>query len=130
MPEAEYGFQADERRPDLRQMIAHVANSSFSYCAAARRGQPQQGGLREDEDDESRPVKALNDAVAYCDGVYGVMTDAAAMELSSRAEISCRRRATSLRTSRTTTSTTETSSLTCASKARPASTERAQQMRR
>jgi len=26
-------------------------------------------------------VKALNDAVAYCDGVYDVMTDAAAMEL-------------------------------------------------
>ena len=26
-------------------------------------------------------VKALNDAVTYCDGVYGGMTDAAAMEL-------------------------------------------------
>jgi len=82
MPEAEYGFQPTKDVRTFGQMIAHVANSSFSYCARGKgEDNPNKEDFEKAKTTKADLVKALNDAVAYCDGVYGVMTDAAAMEL-------------------------------------------------
>ena len=82
MPEAEYGFQPTKDVRTFGQMIAHVANSSFSYCARGKgEDNPNKEDFEKTKTTKADLVKALNDAVAYCDGVYGVMTDAAAMEL-------------------------------------------------
>jgi uncharacterized damage-inducible protein DinB len=82
MPEADYGFQPTKDVMTFGQLLAHVANSSYSYCA---RGKGEENPNKEDfqktRTAKADIVKALNDAVAYCDGVYGTMTDAAAMEL-------------------------------------------------
>ena len=82
MPEADYGFQPTKEVMTSGQLLAHVANSSYSYCA---RGKGEENPNKEDfqktRTTKADIVKALNDAVAYCDGVYGTMTDAAAMEL-------------------------------------------------
>jgi uncharacterized damage-inducible protein DinB len=82
MPEADFGFQPTKEVMTFGQLLAHVANSSYSYCA---RGKGEENPNKEDfqktRTTKADIVKALNDAVAYCDGVYGTMTDAAAMEL-------------------------------------------------
>jgi len=82
MPEADYGFQPTKDVRTFGQMIAHVASSSFSYCARGKgEDNPNKEDFEKTKTTKADLVKALNDAVAYCDGVYGVMTDAAAMEL-------------------------------------------------
>jgi uncharacterized damage-inducible protein DinB len=82
MPEADYAFQPTKDVMTYGQLLAHVANSSFSYCA---RGKGEENPNKEDFQKtriaKADIVKALNDAGAYCDAVYGGMTDAAAMEL-------------------------------------------------
>jgi uncharacterized damage-inducible protein DinB len=82
MPEADYGFQPTKDVRTFGQMIAHVANSSFSYCARGKgEDNPNKEDFEKTKTTKADLVKALNDAVTYCDGVYGAMTDAAAMEL-------------------------------------------------
>jgi len=82
MPEADYGFQPTKDVRTFGQMIAHVASSSFSYCARGKgEDNPNKEDFEKAKTTKADLVKALNDAVAYCDGVYGVMTDAAATEL-------------------------------------------------
>jgi uncharacterized damage-inducible protein DinB len=82
MPEADYGFQPTKDVMTYGQLLAHVANSSFSYCARGKgEDNPNKEDFQKTRTAKADIVKALNDAVAYCDGVYGAMTDAAAMEL-------------------------------------------------
>jgi uncharacterized damage-inducible protein DinB len=82
MPEADYGFRPTPEVRTFGQMIAHVANSSFSYCARGKgEDNPNKEDFEKTRTTKADIVKALNDAAAYCDGVYGGMTDAAAMEL-------------------------------------------------
>ena len=82
MPEADYGFQPTKEVRTFGQMIAHVANSSFSYCARGKgEDNPNKEDFEKTKTTKADIVKALNDAATYCDGVYGAMTDASAMEL-------------------------------------------------
>ena len=82
MPEADYAFQPTKDVRTFGQMIAHVANSSFSYCARAKgEDNPNKEDFEKTKAAKADLVKALSDAAAYCDGVYGGMNDAAAMEL-------------------------------------------------
>ena len=82
MPEADYGFQPTKEVMTYGQLLAHVANSSFSYCARGKgEDNPNKEDFQKTRIAKADIVKALNDAVAYCDGVYSGMTDAAAMEL-------------------------------------------------
>ena len=82
MSEADYAFQPTKDVRTFGQMVAHVANSSFSYCARAKgEDNPNKEDFEKTKTAKADLVKALSDAVAYCDGVYGGMTDAAAMEL-------------------------------------------------
>jgi uncharacterized damage-inducible protein DinB len=82
MPEADFGFQPTKDVRTFGQLIAHVANSSFSYCARGKgEDNPNKEDFEKTRTTKADITKALNDAAAYCDGVYGGMTDAAAMEL-------------------------------------------------
>jgi len=82
MPEAEYGFQPTKEVMTFGQLLAHVANSSYSYCARGKgEDNPNKEDFQKTRTTKADIVKALNDAAAYCDGVYGGMTDAAALEL-------------------------------------------------
>jgi uncharacterized damage-inducible protein DinB len=82
MPEGDFSFQPTKDVRTFGQMIAHVANSSFSYCARGKgEDNPNKEDFEKTKTTKADLVKALNDAVAYCDGVYGGMTDASAMEL-------------------------------------------------
>ena len=82
MPEADFAFQPTREVMTYGQLLAHVANSSFSYCARGKgEDNPNKEDFQKTRTAKADITKALNDAVAYCDAVYGGMTDAAAMEL-------------------------------------------------
>jgi uncharacterized damage-inducible protein DinB len=82
MPEADFAFQPTKEVKTFGQILAHVANSSFSYCARGKgEDNPNKDDFEKTKTTKADIVKALNDAMTYCDGVYAGMTDAAALEL-------------------------------------------------
>ena len=82
MPEADYAFKPT---PDVRsfgELLGHVANSNFNYCARVKgEKNPNEGNDIEKKTAKADLQKGLADSFAYCDGVYGTMTDAKAMEI-------------------------------------------------
>ena len=87
MPEADYNFkppQTDSVRT-FGQIVAHVAGSSYEYCSLAR---GEKTPFTEDAFEKSAKtkaeiVKAITDAIAYCDAVYDKLTDASLSEVVS-----------------------------------------------
>lgn len=81
MPEANFAFKPT---PDVRsfgELLGHVANSNYSSCAMAKgEPNPNQGNDFEKKTAKADLVKAITDAQAYCDSVYGSMNDMKAME--------------------------------------------------
>jgi uncharacterized damage-inducible protein DinB len=80
--EADYAFQPTKEVMTFAQMLGHVANSQFSYCATAKgEPNPNKDDFQKNATTKAAIQKALADVFAYCDSVYGTMTDARAMEL-------------------------------------------------
>lgn len=79
MAEPDLSFKPAGTGPDIRtfgQILGHVANSNYAYCSRAK-GEPNPN--KQDFEKTAAKadlVKALNDAFAYCEAVYGSMTDA------------------------------------------------------
>lgn len=76
MPEQEYAFKPT---PDVRsfgQLVGHLANTQYNFCAAALGvASPNRMNL-ETLATKAELVKALQDAVAFCDPAYDKLTDA------------------------------------------------------
>ena len=80
--EADYAFQPTKEVMTFAQMLGHVANSQFSYCAAAKgEPNPNKNDFQKDATTKAAVQKALAEVFTYCDTVYETMTDARAMEL-------------------------------------------------
>jgi uncharacterized damage-inducible protein DinB len=84
MPEEFYnlrpGAQSEVRT--FGQLIGHVANFNYLWCSDAKGEQnPAQATDFEKVTSKAGLVKALNEALYYCDGVYGALTDASAMQM-------------------------------------------------
>ena len=79
MPEANYPFKPT---PDVRtfgELIGHVSNTHYTFCAAGRAvPNPNQKNL-ETLTAKSDLVKALKESVAFCDAAYDKLTDAEMM---------------------------------------------------
>jgi uncharacterized damage-inducible protein DinB len=76
MPDAEYGFKPTPEVRSFGQVIGHVINANYFFCAQAK-GESSPGT----QDYEKVIVKAsllraLEAALAYCDSVYTATTDA------------------------------------------------------
>jgi len=77
MPEENYAFKPTPEVRSFGQIIGHVANSQFSYCARAKgEANPNQGNDFEKKTAKADLVKAIKDSSAYCSAVYDTMTDA------------------------------------------------------
>jgi hypothetical protein len=81
--EADYGYRPS---PEIRvygAQIAHVANSQFNACSAAKgEPNPNQGqNLEQTKKTRDEIIKALADSFAYCDPVFASLTDQSALEL-------------------------------------------------
>ena len=76
MPAEDYSF---EPTPDVRsfgELIGHVVNANFFFCSQARGERSPSTTNQEQTKDKASLVKALQEALAYCDGVYAATTDA------------------------------------------------------
>jgi uncharacterized damage-inducible protein DinB len=82
MPEENYSFKPT---PDIRsfgQLVGHAANAQYMFCAiAAGEKSPNTANIEQTMTSKADLVQALKDGVAYCNKVYGGMTDAQASQI-------------------------------------------------
>jgi hypothetical protein len=88
--EADYKFKPQGTAADIRTfgaILAHVAGSSFVYCAAAKGVEPPHGEEEFEKNATTRAaiMKAVNDAMTYCDAIYNGYTDAQLSEMGNAA---------------------------------------------
>jgi uncharacterized damage-inducible protein DinB len=83
MPEANYSFRPVDSVRTFGQILAHVADSNYFYCARSKAEPPPvpDGTLEKTATTKSAIVKALGQSVAYCDAVYASLTAASAAEM-------------------------------------------------
>ena len=83
MPEEHYAFKPT---PDVRsfgQLVGHLADAQYGFCAGAAGEKPPAGGfdgttsIEKTKTTKADLQKALADAFAYCDKVHAGMTDTA-----------------------------------------------------
>lgn len=85
MPEELYSFKATEEVRSFGQLVGHVANAAYSYCAAAAgEKSPSSINIEKEKTSKAELSQALKDAFAYCDKVYDGMTDGKGAELVKR----------------------------------------------
>jgi uncharacterized damage-inducible protein DinB len=76
MPEEYYSFKPT---PDVRsfgQLVGHLADSQYYFCATASGETPPASNAEKSKTAKADLVASLKDAVAYCNKVYAGMTDA------------------------------------------------------
>jgi len=83
MPEADYSFKPVDTVRTFGQILAHVADSNYFYCARSKGEAPPvpDGTLEKTATTKAAIVKALGESVAYCDGVYAALSAASAAEM-------------------------------------------------
>jgi len=80
--EADYAFQPTKDVRTFGQLLAHVANTQFTYCAAAKgEPNPNKDDIEKTALTKAAIQKALADSFAFCDTIYLSLTDAKAMEM-------------------------------------------------
>ncbi len=76
MPDKEYAFKPT---PDVRsfgQLIGHVADAQYNFCAAIKGEKRAPSDIEKTATTKAALTKALGDAFAYCDPLYANDTDA------------------------------------------------------
>ncbi|HYT07025.1 MAG TPA: DinB family protein [Rugosimonospora sp.] len=84
MPEENYGMRPGTQLEvrTFGQQVGHVANYNFLWCSQAKgEKNPNAGNSLEKLNTKAEFLKALNDAFAYCEGVYASLTDASGLEM-------------------------------------------------
>lgn len=76
MPESEYGFKPTPEVRSFGELVGHVANANFSYCALAKGEKNPNATDFEKTTAKADLVKGLRASFAYCDAVYAAATDA------------------------------------------------------
>ena len=82
MPEANYSFKPVDSVRTFGEILAHVAESNYFYCARSK-GEASpvaDGTLEKTATTKAAIVKALGESVAYCDTVYAALTATSAAE--------------------------------------------------
>ena len=81
--EADYSYTPSKDIRGFGGQLAHVANSQFNACAAARgEKNPHQGtNLEKTKTTRADIVQALTDSFAFCDPAFANLTDQSATEL-------------------------------------------------
>ena len=84
MPEENYGMHPGTQQEvrTFGQQVGHIANYNFMWCSQAKgEKNPNAGNNLEKLSTKAELLKALNDAFAYCDGIYSSLTDASGTEM-------------------------------------------------
>jgi uncharacterized damage-inducible protein DinB len=71
MPDADYGFKPVATVRTFGQILGHLANENFEFCASALgEKSPAAGQDFEKTTDKAGMIKAIKDAMSYCDRAY------------------------------------------------------------
>ncbi len=81
VPESDYGFQPTESVRSYGQIVGHVADSQYYFCATAL-GEPYTSRkVEKTKTSKSELIAALKESFAYCDKAYEGMTDASGTQI-------------------------------------------------
>jgi len=78
MSEEDYAFKPTPEVRSFGQLLAHVADTNYWFCAAAKGETQPVSGLEKSKTTRADIQKALAESFTYCDGAYADMTDAKA----------------------------------------------------
>lgn len=82
MPEENYSFRPVPEVMSFAEMLGHVADSQYSYCASVTGERKPAAGLQKKPNlSKAELVAALKEAFAVCDQAMASLTDARAVEL-------------------------------------------------
>ena len=81
MPEEHYAFKPT---PDVRsfgELIGHIANTQYNFCAPARKvPSPNKTNIEKAVTTKAELIAAVKEAFAFCDPAYDMPSDAAMSE--------------------------------------------------
>jgi uncharacterized damage-inducible protein DinB len=83
MPEEFYDLRpgAQQEVRTFGQQVGHVANYNFLWCSQAKGEKNPNTANLEKLGTKAEFIQAVNDAFAYCDGVYSALTDASGAQV-------------------------------------------------
>lgn len=81
MPEENYSFKATPEVRSFGQLVGHVADANYMFCAQASGEANPMKNIEKTKTSKADLVAALKDAVAYCSKTYDGMTDAKGSEM-------------------------------------------------
>jgi uncharacterized damage-inducible protein DinB len=81
MPEENYSFKPTPEVRSFAQLVGHAADAEYSFCSTAAGEKPPASSSEKSKTSKADLVQAVKDASAYCDKVYGAMTDDHASDL-------------------------------------------------
>ena len=76
MPEENYSFKPTPEVRTFGQLVGHVADAQYSFCATASGDPNPMKAIEKTKTTKADLVAALQEAVAYCSKAYAGMTDA------------------------------------------------------
>jgi uncharacterized damage-inducible protein DinB len=76
MPEENYSFRPAPRVRTFGEILGHVAQEQYIYFCGPVKGENKAADIEKTKTSKADLIAALNDSFAYCDAVYGSMTDA------------------------------------------------------
>ena len=81
MPEENYGFKPTPEVRSFGQLVGHVADANYMFCASATGEANPAKNIEKTKTSKADLVAAVKDAVAYCDKAFDGMTDAKGSEM-------------------------------------------------
>jgi uncharacterized damage-inducible protein DinB len=81
MPEENYSFKPVSTVRSFGQLVGHVADAQYEFCAAVMGDGKQPPGIEKSKTTKADLIQALKDGFAYCDQAYSSMNDAHAAEM-------------------------------------------------
>jgi len=75
-----YAFKPTSEVRSFAQMLGHVADAQYMFCAAVLGEQAPRPGVEKSKSTKEELIPALKEAFAYCDKAYEGMTDAEAVQ--------------------------------------------------
>ena len=81
MPEENYSFKPTPEVRSFGQVVAHVADAQYGFCGAATADSTKGPGVEKNITAKADIIKALQDAVAYCNKAFDGLTDAKGAEI-------------------------------------------------
>lgn len=80
MPEENYSFRPTESVRSFGQLIGHLTDADYLFCAAIRPDKKTPPGAEKKLTSKADLVQALKDSVAYCDAAFEQLTDSQAAQ--------------------------------------------------